>query len=83
MKKPITIAVLLALALTVLFSLCAFAVNAETFLLGDVNGNGKIDAQDYAMCKRAFLRTFSLNGAQLARADINGNGKVDASEYAM
>ena len=53
------------------------------YMRGDVNGNGKIDAADYAMCKRAFLKTFTLSAEQLLRADINGNGKVDASEYAM
>jgi hypothetical protein len=50
---------------------------------GDVNGNNKIDTSDYAMCKRAFLRTYELSAEQLKRADINKNGKVDASEYAM
>ncbi|MBO4278007.1 MAG: dockerin type I repeat-containing protein [Clostridia bacterium] len=53
------------------------------FIPGDVNGNNKIDTADYAMCKRAFLKTFTLNEEQLVRADINGNSKVDASEYAM
>ncbi|MBP5155764.1 MAG: dockerin type I repeat-containing protein, partial [Clostridia bacterium] len=53
------------------------------YMRGDVNGNGRIDAADYAMCKRAFLKTFTLSAEQLLRADINGNGKVDASEYAM
>ena len=53
------------------------------YMLGDVNGNGKIDASDYAMYKRAYLRTYTLNAEQLMRGDINGNGKTDASEYAM
>lgn len=53
------------------------------FMPGDVNGNGRIDASDYAMCKRAYLRTYTLNDDQFARADINGNKKLDAAEYAM
>ncbi|MBP5155177.1 MAG: phosphodiester glycosidase family protein [Clostridia bacterium] len=53
------------------------------YIPGDVNGNGKIDAADYAMCKRAYLKTITLSAEQLMRADINKNGKVDASEYAM
>ena len=56
---------------------------AQDFIPGDVNGNGKIDSTDYAMCKRAFLKTYELSPEQLLRADINGNGKVDSSEYAM
>lgn len=55
----------------------------DTFIPGDVNGNGKIDSADYAMCKRAVLKTYTLNADQLTRADINKNGKADASEYAM
>ena len=53
------------------------------YMPGDVNGNGKIDAADYAMAKRAFLKTYVVSAEQLMRADINGNGKIDASEYAM
>ena len=56
---------------------------AQDFIPGDVNGNGKIDSADYAMCKRAFLKTYELSAEQLLRADINKNGKVDSSEYAM
>lgn len=53
------------------------------YIPGDVNGNGGIDAQDYAMAKRAYLGTYTLTPEQLIRADINGNGKVDTQEYAM
>ena len=53
------------------------------FVPGDVNGNGRIDTADYAMCKRAYLRTYTLNEEQLMRADINGNSRLDAAEYAM
>jgi len=56
---------------------------ADEYMPGDVNGNNKIDTSDYAMCKRAFLRTYELSAEQLKRADINKNGEVDASEYAM
>lgn len=49
---------------------------------GDINGNGVIDAQDYAMAKRSVLGTFKLTDAQTARGDIDSNGKVDAWDYA-
>ena len=48
-----------------------------------MNGNGKIDAADYAMAKRAYLKTYTLSAEQFMRLDINKNGKIDASEYAM
>ena len=53
------------------------------YVPGDVNGNGRIDSKDYAMCKRAFLKTFTLSAEQLARADVNRNGNADSKDYAM
>lgn len=50
---------------------------------GDVNGNGKLDAMDYAMVKRYVLGTYGLSNEQRKRADVNGDGKVDARDYAM
>ena len=49
---------------------------------GDINGNGVIDAQDYAMAKRSVLGTYRLTEAQAGRGDIDSNGKVDAWDYA-
>lgn len=53
------------------------------FIKGDVNGNGKIDAQDYQLAKRSCLKTFELSDEMLARGDFNGNGRIDASEYVL
>ena len=55
----------------------------KEYIPGDVNGSGGIDSQDYAMAKRAFLKTYMLTDEQFVRADINENGKLDSSEYAM
>ena len=55
----------------------------QMYIPGDVNGNGKIDSKDYAMTKRAFLKTYTLTDEQLLRADVNNNGKVDSKDYAM
>ena len=51
-------------------------------IVGDVNGNGKIDARDYLLLKRAYFGTFTLQ-CELAVADINGNGKIDARDYLL
>ena len=51
--------------------------------LGDVNGDGNIDALDYAMVKRHVLGTYTLTEDQIPAADINGDGNVDALDYAM
>ena len=50
---------------------------------GDVNGDGKITASDYAMLKRFVLETYEFDEKQLLVSDINGDGKVIASDYAM
>lgn len=54
-----------------------------TYLVGDVNGDGKVDAIDYAMLKRYLVGTYDLKDEQLERADINGDGKVTPIDYMM
>ncbi len=49
---------------------------------GDVNDNGKIDARDYLLLKRAFFKTYTLT-CDLSVADINDNGKLDARDYLL
>ncbi len=51
-------------------------------IIGDVNLNGKIDARDYLLLKRAYFGTFTLD-CSLEIADINGNGKIDARDYLL
>ena len=53
------------------------------YVPGDVNGNEKIDARDYAMAKRSYLGTYQLSEDETMRGDINKNNKVDAQDYAM
>ncbi|MBR4950406.1 MAG: dockerin type I repeat-containing protein, partial [Clostridia bacterium] len=50
--------------------------------VGDVNMNGKIDARDYLLLKRAYFGTYTLQ-CQMSVADINGNGKIDARDYLL
>ncbi len=51
---------------------------------GDVNMNGKRDAADYAMCKRAYLGNYEITDkSQFYCADVNGNGNIDTKDYAM
>ena len=53
------------------------------FKTGDVNMNGKVDATDYAMARKAFLGKVELTDAQLKLLDVNGNGKIDANDYML
>ena len=50
--------------------------------VGDINQNGKIDARDYLLLKRAYFGTYTLTCPQEV-ADINGNGKIDARDYLL
>ena len=49
-------------------------VKELTFIVGDLNGDGKINAIDGNLCRRVILGTDDFNPA----ADINGDGKVNA-----
>ncbi|MBQ7346081.1 MAG: PQQ-binding-like beta-propeller repeat protein [Oscillospiraceae bacterium] len=49
----------------------------EDVLLGDVNGNGKIDIVDANMISGHYNGTVGLTQTQLASADVNGDGRVD------
>ncbi len=52
-------------------------------LRGDVNENGKIDARDYLLLKRAFFKTYDLNETTTLLADVNENNSVDARDYLL
>jgi hypothetical protein len=49
----------------------------------DINGDGKINAIDYALLKRYVLGTVMLCDDELVRADINNDEKINAIDYAM
>ena len=53
------------------------------YKLGDIDGDGDIDANDYMMLKRHVLRTFKLSDEQKLRADINGDGNINATDYML
>lgn len=52
----------------------------EPIIKGDVNGNGKITADDARKALRASARFENLNEKEKSAADINGDGKVTADD---
>lgn len=54
----------------------------EIVVYGDVNGDGKITASDYARVKNTFLKKSSLSGVYKEAADANKSGSITASDYA-
>lgn len=58
-------------------------LHKREYIPGDVNGNGKIDPQDYAMLKRFLLGTFDLSEEQIARGDADCDGHITPKDYAI
>ncbi len=49
-------------------------------MLGDINGDGKIDASDALIALQHSVQLTKLEGDKFAAADVNRNGVVDASD---
>lgn len=52
-------------------------------VIGDINGDGKLNTIDYVLSKRHVMRTLVLEGAKLAAADVNVDCKVNVLDYAL
>ena len=55
--------------------------DSQTYLVGDVNGDGKVSSLDYIKIKNHIMGTNKLTGSPLTRADVNGDGKVSSLDY--
>lgn len=66
------------------YALYAAALTDALFRLdlGDVNGDGVVDALDYLLIKRHALGSLSI-GAREAYADVDRSGSIDALDYLM
>lgn len=59
------------------------AISRTSAGLGDVNGDGDINAIDYLLVKRAVLGTYTLTDAARIAADIQQDGTIDAVDYML
>lgn len=50
-------------------------------MIGDVNGNGRIDAADYLMIKDTIMGKLKLDKLQTHQGDVNKNIRMDAADY--
>ncbi len=67
--------------LTLLFA-SAGAANAA-YAVGDVDGNGSVNAADAASLLRCTVKLETLSEDALQAADVDGNGKADAADAAL
>lgn len=59
-----------------------------TYILGDVDNNGKIEADDYILLKRIFFGTAKLDTLEVPetsflRCDVDTNEKIEADDYIL
>lgn len=66
-------------------SVCSFT-KEETIpkigIVGDINGDGKLNSVDAAIMRLYFLDLKKLSQEELSRADVNKDGKVDSIDSA-
>ena len=53
----------------------------KVYTKADVDGNGKITADDYILLKRAIFGMANFNDEQIVAGDLNNNGKLDPTDY--
>ena len=53
----------------------------NVIIRGDINGDGKISAQDFSRVKSHILGATSLTGASIYAADANKDGKISAQDF--
>lgn len=58
-------------------------INTSVSIIGDVDGDGKINSMDYIMIKKHILKMITLTGEQLIRADVDGQNGVTSSDYVL
>ena len=67
-------------AVAVVLVATMFAVSAFAYLLGDVNGDGKIKANDGRLILRCAAGLDTLEGDAKLAADANQDGKIKAND---
>ena len=67
-------------AMSLLVSLCAMWVSAESLTMGDLDRNGVADSRDARVMLRQITGTHPLDATGVKQADLNGNGRVDTSD---
>ena len=62
------------------FVIKALAVNNGDFILGDANGDGKVDINDATSIQRHLAMVQQITGKSLREADYNHSNKIDIDD---
>ncbi len=61
-------------------NVCGAVREVESGLLGDVDGNGKIDSTDARMVLQYAVKKIDASALNVELADVDGSGKVDSTD---
>jgi len=75
--------VFLPVVLVVFLIFMITATGAAQTILGDINGDGRIDVKDVVLIQKHILGKISLTAQQREVADVNGDGLLDARDVAL
>ncbi len=82
-KTKNNFSLLLTAIFVVLFILImSTTVSAQT-IMGDVNGDGRVDVKDVVLIQKHVLGKISLTAQQRDVADVNGDGLIDARDVTL
>lgn len=55
--------------------------SSDSYVLGDLSGNGKLEAVDYLILKRVVFGLVATTADIKTRGDMTGDGKITAADY--
>ncbi len=61
-------------------NVCGAVREVETGMIGDVDGNGKIDSTDARLVLQYAVKKVGASALDVDLADVDGNGKVDSTD---
>ncbi|MDO4543195.1 MAG: dockerin type I domain-containing protein [Clostridia bacterium] len=80
-RKLIASGIIIALLALLFVSAGSFAYARSN--MGDLNGNGELDAADAALLLRHLVKLETLSPEQLALADVDGNGDISSNDASV
>ena len=55
----------------------------QTGKIGDVNGDGRINTNDYTLLSRHILEITTLTGEAFTNGDVNGDGAINSNDATL